>query len=266
MQKSEPIEALAVCPKGTNPIDAGSTLPISFCEKCNKIGKNSIGELKGFAFQRHYEPEEFIEGNPDSKIWIVSLNPFAGKASENYLEPGAVSMNDDHRTKLSLLTHYDHFKNWQEDPKAAFRKPWQYYRSWKAASSLVIDGLLNGTVAHLDIVKCYSETWPPKFSNSNQVVENCQIYFRNQLSNSNVRILICAGRAVHEAIKSICSPPSSLGTVNKNPVTYVSKVNGRDITIILTPHMTGHRGLTNQERREVGLEIEKQAEICGVPL
>ena len=43
---------------------------MKICNKCAEYG------LK---FKRQYNPDEFLEGKPNSLIWIIGLNPKKGK-------------------------------------------------------------------------------------------------------------------------------------------------------------------------------------------
>ncbi len=120
------------------------------CSKCAAFSSNP--------YRRDYPPEHFIEGNRESKVWIVGLNPAS--------EPA--------RSSADLVSVFD-------DPNGMHG----YFRGFKNVSQRLFDLLGKpGGVAHTDLIKCTSTSWPPKGVGpveAHHIVENCRDYLESQL-------------------------------------------------------------------------------------
>ncbi len=103
---------------------------------CNKCANH------GLVFPGQYNPDEFLEGKPNSLIWIIGLNP-----------------KKDKRFKFPLTVY---------DCNHCFdREVHPYFKDFKKVSAKLYDlfGKDRG-VAHTDLVKCPSKTFPPKKNRS----------------------------------------------------------------------------------------------------
>ncbi|WP_412464394.1 uracil-DNA glycosylase family protein [Flavobacterium mekongense] len=152
------------------------------CDKCIKFGL-------GF-YSVHIQPHEYIEGKRNADIWIIGLNPKA--------EIG----NVEKRT----LSDFENF-----DPDCH-----PYFHDFKKVSSLLYKNWKdkNSRIAHTDLVKCFSLSFPPKLIENNKlvksdlIIENCLTHLNLQLKSSKPKLIICNGTAVcWEMIKLF--PPNS---------------------------------------------------------
>ena len=194
---------------------------MSTCNKCSKYGLN---------FNRPYSPEQYLEGHPLSRVWIIGLNP-----------KGKTKYNDKKRTQEDLRNYFNDKIGVHE-----------YFSDFKKVSSTMYDlmGKDNG-VAHTDLVKCYSPQWPPTTAkNSNDkkiIIENCKDYLEQQLFASSVEILVCNGADVCDYIRSIIPVEQNNGTY------YYGQLNGRRIAVVLS----GFIGrIDKYSKQRLGKEIE----------
>ena len=100
-----------------------------------------------------------MEGKRDSLIWIVGLNP-----------KGNLDKNDE-RDVTELENHFEGDIH-------------PYFRDFRKVSEKLYNllGKERG-VAHTDIVKCFSNEFPPKNCKRKeaQIISNCKGYFEEQL-------------------------------------------------------------------------------------
>lgn len=184
------------------------------CYKCNS----------GFRFDRNYNPEEFIEGNPNSQIWIIGINP---KGDTN--EVDIRNCND--------LIKYDF--------------NYDYFKDFKYVSEDLFYGLKNMKVAHTDLIKCYSNKFPPEemsWGEAQNIIEHCKGYLKMQLEKFEPKILICNGASVCKYIKQIIDVDDDQETY------YIGHLKDLKFIVILC----GFIGrIDNFSKRRLGKEIEQ---------
>jgi uracil-DNA glycosylase family 4 len=192
------------------------------CNKCSELG------LK---FNRRYKPEDFLEGKPSSKIWIIGLNP-ANK----------VDWQDIERAKSDLP---EYFKN--------LDRVHPYFKNFKKVSPKLFDlfGQELG-VAHTDLIKCSSEKWPPencKGKKAQTVIANCKPYLLEQIKIHKPSLIICNGAPVSHEIQMALPMSKKI-----SDTAYESKIDkNTTITVILS----GFIGrIDNFSKRRLGYEIE----------
>jgi len=193
------------------------------CNKCHEFG---IG------FNRIYKPAEFIEGKLDSDIWIIGLNP--GK------EEG---WTDEERNSDDLADCFNDLD-----------KIHRYFKDFKKVSPKLFAkfGKANG-VAHTDLVKCSSKSWPPEMckgkKNENQLIQNCKPYLVEQITLHKPKMIICNGAPVSHHIKDILPVANRL-----SDTTYESDINGTKVIIVLS----GFIGrIDDFSKRRLGYEVER---------
>lgn len=195
--------------------------------ECNKC------ESFGLKFKRNYQPDQFIEGHLDSKIWIIGLNP----AEET-------DWTDPTRTVEDLKSYLN-----------TVAKIPPYFKNFEKVSSKLFNGFCEkGGTAHTDLVKCSSKSWPPKGlsgKETSKIIENCKPYLLSQLNRCTPKIIVCNGAPVCSLILDILPPQKNITHEETN---YITEVEGKEIRIILS----GFVGrLDNYSRRRLGLEIER---------
>lgn len=193
------------------------------CEKCKSVG---------LQFERKYKPEEFIEGDPASPIWIVGINP---SASTDW---------KDTRSSEDL-------KNYFNDKKSIH----SYFKDFSQVSQIVFDRLgKEQGVAHTDIVKCSSKSFPPEGvtgMNANKIIENCSSFLRQQIMVYKPKLLICNSAKVCNYILETLPPKNSS---SQKLTYYFSELDGNLICIVLS----GFIGrIDNYSKRRLGIEIER---------
>ena len=192
------------------------------CEKCLEYR---------LRFERIYEPHEFIEGNRKARIWIIGLNPAQD-----------LDWKDD-RDALQLLTYFD------DESKVH-----SYFKQFKKVSEVLYSLLgRHQGVAHTDLIKCSSNSWPPEGVSSpgrKKIIENCTKHLQQQLNNFSPKIIICNGSEVSAEIKRLLPPPDGTPT---NATSYRHTTDERDVVVALS----GFIGrIDNYSKRRLGLEIE----------
>ena len=195
------------------------------CSKCKNYG------LK---YDRKYKPSDFLEGKRNSLIWIVGLNP-KGNLGEN-----------DERDVTKLKDYFDGNIH-------------PYFKVFRKVSKKLYElfGKDRG-VAHTDIVKCFSNEFPPKNCKGKEaqiIINNCKEYFEKQIKECSSKIIICNGSPVCKIIKGIIKPPIDYST------SYIGNFNGNEIAVILS----GFVGrLDNYAKLRLGKEIELYMERYGI--
>lgn len=185
----------------------------------------------GLRFDRGYEPQEFIEGNRAARVWIIGLNP----AQDLDWKDG--------RDSQQLLTYFDDE-----------RQVHGYFKQFKTVSESLY-GLLgkHRGVAHTDLIKCSSSSWPPEgvpSSGRNKIIENCTKYLQQQIKDFQPEIIICNGSEVSAEIKRLLPPPAGTPA---NATSYRHATDGRIVVVVLS----GFIGrIDNYSKRRLGLEIE----------
>lgn len=194
------------------------------CEKCEDYSKE-------FCFRRQYEPEEFVWGKANSLVWIVGLNP--------KYRPGY-----EKQTTAELERYFN-----------TSEKNRSYYQDFRKVSPKLFEmlGKDNG-VAHTDIVRCFSNEFPPKGCRGKEVrkiISNCTPHFEKLLQKLMPRLVICNGSPVCKVVKTIIAP------IQEKDTFYRGKYNNSDIVVVLS----GFVGrIDNYAKRRLGQEIEKVME------
>lgn len=192
------------------------------CKKCEKHGLN---------FHRRYSPDEFLEGKSNSKIWIIGLNPAVKDLGWNDIERGTEELSN----------AFDEIEK---------RHP--YFKNFKKVSLVLYDlfGKSEG-VAHTDLVKCSSSSWPPnnlKGKVANNIINNCHPYLVKQIKEHKPRMIICNGAPVSEVIKTNFNSLRKL-----SDTAYVALIEDHELIVVLS----GFIGrIDNYARRRLGYEIE----------
>ncbi len=196
---------------------------MSNCNLCSNFG---------LRFQRQYQPQEFIEGDPGSRVWIVGLNPAE--------DPAWVDV----RQQADLLTYFD-------DPV----KIHPYFKHFRVVSDRLFDLLgQKGGVAHTDLVKCSSYSWPPENANGAdraQIIANCVGYLKKQIETHCPEVIVCNGSEVSAEIRRLLPPP------NGTPANVTNYRHALTADKCLTVILSGFIGrIDNYAKRRLGVEIE----------
>lgn len=192
------------------------------CDRCEEFG---------ISFNRKYKPSDFIEGKLNSYIWIIGLNP--GQ------EEG---WGDKLRDKSDLLHYFDDLEEIHP-----------YFKDFKKVSEKMFFkfGEDNG-VAHTDLVKCASKSWPPKGCkgkvNERTLINNCSEHLKEQIVLHKPKMIICNGAPVSHKIKDILNVDRLI-----SDTAYESNINGITVVVVLS----GFIGrIDDFSKRRLGYEIE----------
>ena len=194
------------------------------CDRCSKYGVR---------FERGYLPDEYLEGKPNSPVWIIGLNP---ANTEDWV---------DTRSVQDLETYFD-------DPTRVH----SYFRDFKAVSEPLYDALGSdrGT-AHTDLVKCSSMKFPPPGTTgkgATEIIKNCGGYLQAQIARHRPTVLVCNGAQVSKFIRSLFPPENDSAD---EATSYWTEVEGRKVCVVLS----GFIGrIDNYSRRRLGIEIESR--------
>jgi len=203
---------------------------MKICDKC----------LPDLSFDaNYYKPEEFLEGRRDSLVWIIGLNP--------------KKMDDEHY-KFDMLRDKANLENYFSEPG---RHP--YFEDFKEVSNVLYDLLgKNKGVASTDIIKCFSESYPPsncRGKRLNKIIQNCQPYLEQQLSEMKPKLIICNGADVCKAIKRIVIP------IEDRVTSYIGLFGDTRIAVVLS----GFIGrIDNYSKKRLGIEIERYMKELGI--
>ena len=200
------------------------------CDKCKTLG---------LTFQSlTINPDEYIEGNIDAKIWIVGLNPKD--------EIGTV----ERRTKEEFQKFDPDIHSYFHDFKKVSEK---LYSNWKSKDN---------TIAHTDLVKCFSQTFPPiindKYLDRGKIISNCREHLLSQIKKHKPKLVICNGTNVcREMISSF--PPDNhsepINALTSYQTTYIDESNVRFSFWIILSGFIGR--IDDRNKRRLGKEIEK---------
>lgn len=194
---------------------------MSTCDKCKDFG---------LEFNRRYKPEEFIEGKANSEVWIIGLNPAAEEGWANE-EKGLEELSN-HFNDLDNIHSY--FKDFEKvSPKL-------FHRFGKDKG-----------VAHTDLIKCSSKSWPPKSckgKKSEIVINNCKSYLFEQIVKHKPKMIICNGAPVSRHLKEILIADEQL-----SDTAYLSNINGNNVVVVLSGFI---RRIDDFSKRRLGYEIE----------
>jgi len=178
-----------------------------------------------------YKPEEFLAGRKNSQIWIIGLNP-KKMGEEQY--------------KLDMLRDVANLESYFNNPGIH-----PYFNDFKKVSPILYSMLgKDGGVASTDIVKCFSETFPPHNAKGRQVkkiIHNCQPFLEHQISEMKPKLIVCNGADVCDVIKKIVVP------IQDRKTSYIGAFGENTISVVLS----GFIGrIDHYSKRRLGIEIE----------
>lgn len=207
------------------------------CFKCSALGLSFLAE--------HIEPINYIEGNPSSKIWIIGLNPKA--------EIGSIEKrNIEDLAKFSPESHA-YFKDFKKVST-------KLYNNWNSKKSII---------AHTDIVKCASNSFPPngKKSDEKEIVSNCEKYLFEQILLHKPNVIICNGITVcNKIISKFPPPPKENDSESDTKLTsYKYKDEKQDYSFWVI--LSGFIGrIDDVNKRRIGKEIEDILDLEAINL
>jgi uracil-DNA glycosylase len=211
--------------------------------QCNKCTKHGLG-----FYAKHIQPHQYIEGNPNADIWIIGLSP------KN--EIGTVetrTLKDFQDFDPDCHPYFSDFK--KISPKL--------YQNWKSEKS---------TIAHTDLVKCCSNSFPPiengkgKRTKVDQIVNNCSTHLLKQISAGKPKLLICNGSTVCWEVMRLFPPQME----NDDPMTLTcyrasQTIDGTDHHFWIV--LSGFIGrIDDRNKRRLGKEVEAILEREGMEL
>lgn len=196
---------------------------MNICDRCTRYG---------LGFSRLYAPHEFIEGDPQSRVWIIGLNPAE--------DP----MWKDDRDRSRLSSHFE-----------GVTKKHPYFQQFRVVSERLFDMLgKKGGAAHTDLVKCASRSWPPKNlkgADRAAIIANCVGYLQQQIDTYEPALIVCNGSEVSAEVRRLL-PPIADTPVNATRYVHV-RPSGQSVTVVLS----GFIGrIDNYAKRRLGAEIE----------
>lgn len=192
------------------------------CDRCAQFG---------LRFHRQYEPAQFIEGDPDARVWIIGLNP---AESQDWVDPRPHSELRDYFSRPDVHSYFKQFRLVSE-------------RLYSMLGE-------KGGAAHTDLVKCSSYSWPPESAPGSaraEIIKNCSVHLQRQLDAHHPRVLVCNGSEVSQEVRRLLPPP--VGT-RSTATSYVhTRQNGTTVTVVLS----GFIGrIDNYAKRRLGAEVE----------
>ncbi|MBS4212448.1 uracil-DNA glycosylase family protein [Neobacillus rhizophilus] len=205
-------------------------------------------------YNRDYNPTEFFFGYPNSKIWLIGVNP-----------AGPVEQSGNHFVG-DKLNHFIHGFSLEND-KNKYKQTDYFGRFQKVSMKLFnLFGKENG-VAHTDLVKCFSPSWTSdSFKDLDSsialknIISNCTNHLKSQLDSKDLefpKIIICHGRPVADVIsKLIPNPVLSDGSSIKY-TSYIGsyKKGEENYNVIIINTGMIHR-LDDYAKSRLGKEIE----------
>ena len=206
------------------------------CDRCHNLCTEP-----GFRFERHYRPDEWLEGYRSSPVWIIGLNPGM-----------KIGWQDDKKDVTELEQFF-----------AQHAASTAYFRQFRQVSQRLYEkmGQPDG-VAHTDIVKCASKSWPPGGASKNdteQIVQNCGEFMKKQIEHHKPKVLICNGASVCSMMQQLF-PPSNAEEFAR-ATSYHWQSGDHRIAIVLS----GFIGrIDNYARRRLGREIERLVADAGI--
>lgn len=214
-----------------------------FCEDCPAGGADE-GCVQLRYRPTSVSPDQWIEGHPESPIWIIGLNP-------------KTTMHADRDMSLDLKGLRDEFCDRAKNVS--------YFRDFDKVSGSLFAALgLKHGVAHTDIVKCDSTSWPPKgisSSNIDKIEKTCAKYLENQIRTYKPKLLICNGSSVSTYIKAL------LGHQNQSSDDVETYFENDKYGYPLHVILSGFIGrIDNYSKRRLGRDIKQRIEALGIKL
>lgn len=223
--------------------DAAKGKKGEFCEGC-PAGGFSAGCSQLTYRPTTVSPDQWIEGDPESPIWIIGLNPKTPKNPDVELNLSSDQLRNDFSTRAKNVSYFRDFSR----------------VSLKLFSAL---GLEKG-VAHTDIVKCDSTEWPPKGVSSDDVMlieRSCANYLESQIRAHKPKLLICNGSSVSTYIKALLKHQDKPN--DEAETFFKSDKYGYPMQVILC----GFIGrIDNYSKRRLGKEIEQRIDALKIML
>jgi uracil-DNA glycosylase len=229
--------------------DADMGMKGEFCKDC-PAGGSDAGCTQLTYRPKTVSPGQWIEGYPESPIWIIGLNP---KTTEN----AAQDMNLDEKQLREGFS--------ERVKRTSACKGVPYFQDFAKVSQPLFDALgARGGVAHVDIVKCDSSEWPPKgisSSNIKKIEETCAKYLEIQIKNHKPKLLICNGSSVSTYIKALLKRQDKPN--DETETFFESDKYGYQMQVILS----GFIGrIDNYSKRRLGKEIEQRIDALKIML
>ena len=200
------------------------------CRKCESLG---------MTFQSTtVNPDEYIEGPINSKIWIIGINPKG--------DTRTITSRSKEEFQNFDPSRYSYFRDFKKVSESL-------YANWKSSSSIV---------AHTDLVKCFSQSFPPKindrFVDREQIILNCKGYLLIQIIRHKPKIIICNGTSVCREMINFFPPENGGEPYNKltSYKTTCQDDNNNNFSFwILLSGFIGR--IDDRNKRRLGKEIEK---------
>ena len=205
------------------------------CDKCKKYGFE-------FRSKHNVSPADFIDGNVNADIWIIGLNP---KNKIGHVEERSLS-----DFKSFNPNGHPYFKNFKKVSE-------RLYKNWEREDR---------NIAHTDLVKCFSETFPPTngkkgVSNAKQIIDNCVDFLKVQIITHQPKMIICNGSAVCWEMIRLFPPQQDVDF--SSLTSYCTNIDNHDFWIVLS----GFIGrIDNRNKRRLGMEIEQIIENENIKL
>lgn len=204
------------------------------CGKCSSLGL-------GF-YSTNIQPHEYIEGKSSADIWIIGLNPSGNLG------------NIEQRT----LAQFESFNPDSHTYFRAFQKvSARLYKNWKSEKS---------RIAHTDLVKCFSPSFPPKALNGEKgrsvkiemIIQNCKTHLNLQLKQSKPKVIICNGSAVCVEMLKLFPPQGTIEELQILTSYQATVMLENNIEHKFWVVLSGFIGrIDNRNKRRLGKEIEQ---------
>ena len=200
------------------------------CLKCKR---------HGLFFKRQYSPIESVDGASEAPVWIIGINP---------------KCDEGHNDKKDILQLREYFQS---------NNVHEYFNDFKKVSPGLhkLLGHSNG-VAHTDLVKCYSNNFPPKTmqrGGKKEIIANCSGYLKQQIEIHKPKIIICNGADVSRKLLELYPPE----TTRQKHTSYRVQNDKRDFAVVLS----GFIGrIDDYAKRRLGQEIEGYCKLYGINL
>lgn len=204
------------------------------CNNCPLKDKRTVENY-------NHSPEDFIEGNPNSNIWIIGLNPG--------FEKGANKLKERKKDILSLPKSIN-------DP---------YFSKFKRVSSGLFKEDGKAKFAHTDLVKCASQNFTSKSmgANINDIIYNCSSYLKDHISIYSPSIILAAGSHTQMELVRLFKPYTNPYEFILENTSFSFLNNKKTIQVVFSDHV-GQMSYTNGNRvaREIS-ELAKLQKLLG---
>lgn len=196
------------------------------CDKCKNYGFEYRSKHNVF-------PINSIDGNIKADVWIIGLNP------KN--EVGHIEVRDLNDFKLFNPNLHSYFRDFRKVSE-------RLYKNWESQDS---------NIAHTDLVKCFSETFPPinrenEKNNQRHIVDNCVEFLKEQIIANKPKMIICNGSPVCSEMIRLFPPQQA---DDRDTLTsYCASIDNHRFWVVLS----GFIGrVDNRNKRRLGMEIEQ---------